>query len=76
MEVYLANIMHDLSMVLIHNNRKSINTMIAKQFPLKSDEFPRGSPQFNDYIAVIDKVAADIFYYTNLKLVCMVVFLH
>ena len=37
-------------------SRASINKLIAQQFPLKSTEFPQGSPQFNEYISAIDKV--------------------
>ena len=40
----------------IHLCRASINKLIAQQFPLKSTEFIPGSPQYNEYISVIDKV--------------------
>ncbi|XP_064405997.1 DNA-dependent protein kinase catalytic subunit-like isoform X2 [Halichondria panicea] len=34
---------------------KSIRVMVANQFPLKSTEFVRGSPQCNEYVSVMDK---------------------
>ena len=45
--------------------RSSINTLIAKQFPLKSTEFPVGSPQYNEYISVIEKVFYNSHNYTS-----------
>ncbi|CAI8051260.1 DNA-dependent protein kinase catalytic subunit [Geodia barretti] len=36
--------------------RESVDRMIAYQFPLKSTEFVPGSPQYNEYISVIDKL--------------------
>lgn len=43
---------------IIHTilNRASLDKLIAQQFPLKSTEFVPGSPQYNEYISVIDKV--------------------
>lgn len=48
--------MYEFSSPSISILRASINKMIAQQFPLNSTEFPRGSPQFNEYISTIDKV--------------------
>jgi DNA-dependent protein kinase catalytic subunit len=36
--------------------RESLDRMIAYQCPLKSTEFVPGSPQYNEYISVIDKL--------------------
>ena len=36
--------------------RGCLDKLIAQQFPLKSTEFVPGSPQYNEYISVIDKV--------------------
>lgn len=33
-----------------------MNRLVADQFPLKSDEFPVGSPKYNDYITALNKV--------------------
>ena len=34
----------------------SLNNLVAHQFPLKSSELPVGSPMYNEYIMILDKV--------------------
>ncbi len=46
--------MHSLT---LRPHSKSIRVMVANQFPLKSTEFVRGSPQCNEYVSVMDKVS-------------------
>ena len=36
--------------------RLALDTFVADNFPLKSTEFVRGGPQYNDYIHALDKV--------------------
>ncbi|XP_065898419.1 DNA-dependent protein kinase catalytic subunit-like isoform X2 [Dysidea avara] len=36
--------------------RVSLKKMVADQFPLKSTEFPVGTPQYHDYVSAIDKL--------------------
>ena len=37
-------------------SRSSLNTMISDQFPLRSTEYPEGSPQNTEYISCMNKV--------------------
>ena len=46
----------------LHLYRCSISKLIAQQFPLMSTEFTAGSPQYNEYISVIDKVLLTVLY--------------
>ena len=34
--------------------------MVAKHFPLKSKEFPSGTPQYNEYISCLEKVSCAV----------------
>lgn len=36
--------------------REGLNTFVTNSIPLKSTEFVKGGPQYNDYIQTIDKV--------------------
>ena len=36
--------------------RLVLDTFVANNFPLKSTEFVKGGPQYNDYIHALDKV--------------------
>ena len=36
--------------------RKSLEQLVADQFPLKSTEYSPGTPAYNEYITVIEKV--------------------
>ena len=36
--------------------RLGLQTFVADNFPLKSTEFIKGGPQYNDYIQALDKV--------------------
>ena len=36
--------------------RTSLNSLSANNFPLRSTEFPKGSPKYQDYITAIDRV--------------------
>ncbi|KAL8588517.1 hypothetical protein ACOMHN_043866 [Nucella lapillus] len=36
--------------------KKSLDRFVADNFPLKSTEFAKGTPQYNDYISAIDKL--------------------
>lgn len=40
--------------------RESLDRFVADNFPLKSSEFVKGTPKFNDYISAIDKVGAKL----------------
>ena len=36
--------------------RSCLDRLVADNFPLRSSEFPKGSPKFQDYITAIDRV--------------------
>lgn len=36
--------------------RLALDTFVGDNFPLKSTEFIKGGPQYNDYIHALDKV--------------------
>ncbi|XP_048248370.1 DNA-dependent protein kinase catalytic subunit-like [Haliotis rufescens] len=44
----------------ISNLKRSLDRFVADHFPLKSAEFVKGSPKYNDYIASIDKLLAGL----------------
>ncbi len=41
-----------------HVSRLTLDTFVADNFPLKSTEFVKGGPQYNDYIHALEKVHA------------------
>lgn len=40
--------------------RLALDTFVGDNFPLKSTEFIKGGPQYNDYIHALDKVCVCI----------------
>lgn len=61
--------------ILYYVSRSSINMLIARQFPLKSTEFLAGSPQYNEYTSVIEKVHSINIYNTKIN-VLFIMFIH
>ena len=57
--------------ILCYLHRSSLNHMIAHQFPLKSSELPFGSPVYNEYISVLDKVLFYLRYTMHYTFVIM-----
>ncbi|EDV28309.1 uncharacterized protein TRIADDRAFT_20924, partial [Trichoplax adhaerens] len=52
----------------IRELRSHLDRMIVDKFPLKSAEFVVGSPDYNDYVACIDKLLANLIKSGNLML--------
>ena len=57
--------------ILYYLHRGSLNHMIAHQFPLNSSELPPGSPVYNEYISVLDKVLFYLRYTIHYTFVIM-----
>lgn len=47
---------HENSLSSSYVIRQGLNIFVADSFPLKSTEFIKGGPQYNDYIQALDKV--------------------
>lgn len=37
--------------------QRALEELVASHFPMQSDEFPRGSPQYNNYVDCVRKVS-------------------
>ena len=53
------NLIKNLIKTIIICVRSSLDRLIADNFPLKSTEFAKGSAQFRDYTAAIDRVSIE-----------------